>query len=437
MTAYSENIVACLDCDLLQRIPALSPGVTAKCQRCGHTIASSKPDSLNRTLALVLAAAIALIVANILPLMELSISERQISTTILGGAREMWFRGEPITAMLVAFCTVAAPAIYIGMMLTILLVARQTPVPWWAGTLLHWAEWHQTWAMVEVMMLGILVALIKIADLATVVPGIGMFAVGALVVLIAAITVIFDPHQVWQSIEWFNGETSPDLKVRQPVDSIHHTTKHECMLTGIKLGLVSCESCGLLSRPVDAGKPGLCPRCGRKLALRKHNAIQRTWALIIAALICYIPANLLPVMVSNTLVFSQDDTIMSGIVLLYKTGSWHLALIVLIASVVIPLAKIMTLAYLLVTIQRRSIKERQERLRLYRLIEFVGRWSMLDVFVVTFTVALIQIQPIMSVKPGAGVLFFAAVVVLTMIAVNNFDPRLIWDFQSEKGDPCD
>lgn len=438
MNAYSENIVACLDCDLLQRIPALSPGSTAKCRRCGHTIAFSRPDSLNRTLALVLAAAIALIVANTLPLMELSISGRQVSTTILGGAMEMWSRGEPLIAMLVAFCTVVAPAVYIGMMFTILLIARQTPIPWWAGTLLHWAEWHQAWAMVEVMMLGILVALIKIADLATVVPGIGMFAVGALVVLIAAITVMFDPHQVWQRIEWFNRTIPQDLKGRRPlVNSIHHATGHESMLTGLKLGLVSCESCGLLSRPADARKPGLCPRCGKRLALRKHHAIQRTWALIIAAMICYIPANLLPVMVSNTLVTSQDDTIMSGIVLLYKTGAWHLALIVLIASVVIPLAKIMTLAYLLITIQRCSIKERQERLRLYRLIVFVGRWSMLDVFVVTFSVALIQIQPLMSIKPGAGVLFFAAVVVLTMIAVENFDPRLIWDFQSEKGGSCD
>jgi paraquat-inducible protein A len=118
---------------------------------------------------------------------------------------------------------------------------------------------------------------------------------------------------------------------------------------------------------------------------------------------------------------------MSGVVLLYRTGSWHLALIVLIASVIIPVAKIFALAFLLVTVQRRSIKDQRERLRLYRLVEFVGRWSMLDVFVVTFTVALIQMQPLMSVKPGAGVLFFAAVVVLTMIAAGTFEPRLIWD----------
>jgi len=203
------------------------------------------------------------------------------------------------------------------------------------------------------------------------------------------------------------------------------------VLTGIRLGLVSCESCGLLSRPLRVAEPGHCPRCGEELELRRHNAIQRTWALIIAAFICYIPANVLPVMVSNTLVSTEDDTILSGVVLLYETGSWPLALIVLIASVMIPLAKLGALAYLLITVQRRSIEGQSDRIRLYRLVEFVGRWSMLDVFVIAFTVALIQLQPLMSVEPGYGVLFFAAVVVLTMIAAETFDPRSIWDSSNE------
>ena len=197
--------------------------------------------------------------------------------------------------------------------------------------------------------------------------------------------------------------------------------------TGIRLGLVSCETCGLLTRPANAREPGHCPRCGEELALRRHNAVQRTWALIIAAAVCYIPANLMPVMLTNTMTSVEEDTIISGAVLLYMTGSWHLALIVLIASVVIPLAKLAALAYLLIAVQHRMGGDRHGRSRLYRLLEFVGRWSMLDVFVITFTVALIQLEPLMSIKPGAGVLFFAAVVVLTMIAAETFDPRLIWD----------
>jgi len=197
--------------------------------------------------------------------------------------------------------------------------------------------------------------------------------------------------------------------------------------TAAQAGLLSCEACQLLSRPASATEPGFCPRCGEKLELRRHGSIQTTWALVIAAAICYIPANALPVLNTTTLGTSEGDTILGGVAFLYTSGSWPLALIVLVASVMIPLGKLITLVYLLITAQRGSVTSSHERTRLYRMVEFIGRWSMLDVFVDTFTVALVQLQPLMSVAPGAGVLFFAAVVVLTMLAAESFDPRLIWD----------
>jgi paraquat-inducible protein A len=198
-------------------------------------------------------------------------------------------------------------------------------------------------------------------------------------------------------------------------------------LTAVEAGLVSCETCALLSRPVEATEPGHCRRCGGKLAWRRPHSIQYTWALVVAAAICYIPANVLPVLNTTTLGSTDSDTILGGVALLYTTGSWPLALIVLIASVMVPLGKLIALSYLLISVQRGSIQSNRDRTRLYRLVEIIGRWSMLDVFVDTFTVALIQLQPLMSVEPGPGVLFFAAVVVLTMIAAESFDPRLIWD----------
>ncbi len=161
--------------------------------------------------------------------------------------------------------------------------------------------------------------------------------------------------------------------------------------------------------------------------MRKPNSIQRTWAFVIAAAICYIPANLLPVMTTITPFSKSSDTIMEGVVLLWSPSSWPLSVVVFIASIMIPLSKLIALSYLLVTVQRRSLKSSRERTRLYRVVEFVGRWSMLDVFVDTFVVALVQLQPLMVVEPGPGVVFFAAVVVLTMIAAETFDPRLIWD----------
>ena len=204
-------------------------------------------------------------------------------------------------------------------------------------------------------------------------------------------------------------------------------------LTGAQAGLVSCETCKLLSRPAHHDHPGHCPRCGGELELRRARSIQYTWALVIAAAICYIPANMLPVMVTTAFGATEPDTIMGGVVFLYTSGSWPLALIVLVASVMVPLGKLIALAYLLIAVQRGVPGGNRDRTRLYRMVEFIGRWSMLDVFVDTFTVALVQLQPLMSVAPGPGVFFFAAVVVLTMIAADSFDPRLIWDSATAGG----
>ena len=198
-------------------------------------------------------------------------------------------------------------------------------------------------------------------------------------------------------------------------------------ISAAQAGLVSCEACHLLSRPADPAEPGYCPRCGGELVWRRPHAIQYAWAFLIAAAVCYIPANLLPVLRTSTVTGTEPDTIMSGVVFLYTSGSWPLALVVLIASVMIPLGKLIALAYLLITVQRGSIRGNRDRSRLYRMVEIIGRWSMLDVFVDTFTVALVQLQPLMSVEPGPGVVFFMAVVILTVIAVQCFDPRLIWD----------
>ena len=198
-------------------------------------------------------------------------------------------------------------------------------------------------------------------------------------------------------------------------------------LTGARAGIFRCDACGLLSRPAGPEDPGNCPRCGEPIASRRRDPVQRTWALIVAASICYLPANLLPVMTTETLKAVVPNTIIGGVVHLYATGSWVLALIVLVASVMIPMGKLLALAYLLVTVQRRSHHNERERTRLYRMLKAIGRWSMLDVFVATFVVALVQLRPFMSVVPGSGLLFFTAVVILTIFAADSFDPRLIWD----------
>ena len=197
--------------------------------------------------------------------------------------------------------------------------------------------------------------------------------------------------------------------------------------TAMRLGLLRCEGCGLVSRPPAGEHDARCPRCDHALEFRKPESLQRTWACLIAAAICYIPANALPVLTTTTAAGATSDTILEGVVLLWSPTGWPLSLIVLIASILIPSGKIAALAYLLVTVQRGSITSNDERSRLFRMVQLIGRWSMVDVFVDTFTASLVQLQPLMSVQPAIGLVFFAAVVVLTMLAVESFDPRLIWD----------
>jgi paraquat-inducible protein A len=212
------EMVACRDCDLLQRIPPLATGAKACCARCGETLAVGRPDPVNRLLALTVAAAFTLIVANTMPLMGLSVVGREASTTIIGGALEMWLQGSEITAVIVAFCAVIAPAAHVGFLLVVLIAARRPPAPRWVGEMLRSAHFVEPWSMTEVMMLGILVALVKIAELATVLPGIGMFAAGAFVFLMAAIVVSYEPHEIWSRVTWADGTVPRDSSSPPPVE---------------------------------------------------------------------------------------------------------------------------------------------------------------------------------------------------------------------------
>jgi len=198
-------------------------------------------------------------------------------------------------------------------------------------------------------------------------------------------------------------------------------------VTAASLGLLACHACGLLSRPAPGSHDADCPRCGAHLHFRKPDSIARTWALLITAIILYIPANLLPMMRTSSLFGSQSDTIMSGVVYFWTSGSWYLALIIFFASIMVPLLKMIALVLLLVTAQLHSRWQQEQRACLYRLVEFVGRWSMLDIYVVAVVVALVQLQGLATIQPGPGAAAFGAVVVLTMFAAMAFDPRLIWD----------
>jgi paraquat-inducible protein A len=197
----------------------------------------------------------------------------------------------------------------------------------------------------------------------------------------------------------------------------------------IQQGLTSCHGCQLLVRaPATHGRGrAQCPRCGSVLHLRKPNSIARTWALVIAAIIFYVPANLLPLIKVTTLGNVATDTIMSGVIYFIQSGEWPIALVIFTASIFVPVLKLIVLIYLLLSVQLGSQWRPRDRTRLYRITEAIGRWSMVDVYVVTLMVALVHMGSLASIEAGPGALYFAAVVVITMFAAMSFDPRLIWD----------
>ena len=198
--------------------------------------------------------------------------------------------------------------------------------------------------------------------------------------------------------------------------------------TARSLGLARCHDCSLL---VDARQP-VCPRCGARLHLRKPDSLGRTTALVLAALVLYLPANLLPITVTTAIGTRQADTILSGVIYFMQTGSWEIASVIFIASVFVPFAKLIILVLLLVSVRFRWRWRPRDRTVLYRLTELVGRWSMVDIYVVTILVALVRLGAVATIEAGPAAVYFAAVVVLTMFAAESFDPRLIWDALEEE-----
>ena len=203
--------------------------------------------------------------------------------------------------------------------------------------------------------------------------------------------------------------------------------------TASNLGLAECRRCGLLARLPRVSAPRAhCPRCGTILRARTPHSVARTWALIIAAFILYIPANTFPILTTTQLGQSESNTILGGVFYFIDTGDLLLAIVIFTASIVVPLTKLFVLCYLLITVQRRSRWRPRDRTRLFRMVELIGPWSMLDVFVVALMVALVQAGALANIDAEPAALFFALVVMITMFAAMTFDSRLIWDAAEPK-----
>ncbi len=402
--------ISCSDCDQIHIKSPIPEGSQIKCTRCGATLYRNPADSLNRTLALALTGLILFFFSNLYPFLALTIQGQEQQTVLLTGIIELYNQGLGWLAVLVFLTIILLPLMELIGLIYLLIPLRMNIIPPQLPVVIRMIHRIHHWSMVDVFMLGILVSMVKLASMAEVFFGLSFYSYMALIFVLSATIRSFSQEAFWRAVDQITDSDS----YSQPVSN---------------KAPVSCHCCGLLCVPPEKGNSErtVCPRCHARLHYRLPNSINRTWAFVITAFILYIPANIFPISKITSLAGVKTDTIVSSVIYFFRTGMIPIGLVILIASILVPLLKLVTLTSLLLSIQLGTTYHPKKRMTLYRLIEAMGRWSMVDVYVVTILIALVKSGNIATIEAGPGIVFFASVVVISMIAVISFDPRLIWD----------
>ena len=385
----------------------LSPparGQKAECLRCGKVLASSARGRIGAPLALASAALLLLVPATVTPLMLVSSYGADREGSLPGSATALWRDGFASLGLLVALGSIVLPFVFLGLLIWVLgnlhLGGRAS-----VGPAFRWTKHLRPWVMTEVYLVGCFVSYSRIKAVATVTVEVGGWSLlaGALMLMLALTQL--DERTVWEMLQ----PQSRDRAAAKPGGS----------------GTLGCIICDYIVSAQAAGQQ--CPRCAARLHRRKPASIRRTVALVLAGYLLYIPANTLPVLTTVQFGREEHNTILSGVRELIRNDLWPLAIIVFTASIVLPLVKLLGLTWMLVATRVRSRQMLVERTRLYRTIDTVGRWSNIDIFSVSVLVAILQFGTLTAVRAGEGLVAFAAVVILTMIASTVFDSRLMWD----------
>jgi paraquat-inducible protein A len=415
-TLTAPRLYECPDCGQMQVLPAMPPGARAICLRCDAVLRHTRRDPLTLPLALNISALVLFCLGATLTMMSVSTAGQQRVADLVSGPVELEHYGLWEISVVVLVTTVAAPLARVLCMLFVLIGLHLKRPPAELRTIFAWVEHLRPWSMVEIYLLGLFVAYVRLSGMSTVDLGPAIYALGALMVIMVLADYTLDEQAVWEAME------PPNRRRHRGLDSSQVTPVHPA--PHVHRWRIGCDTCGLVSRSV----PGMrCSRCGFRLHVRKPGSIERTWAFAIAATVLYIPANIYPVLTVVRLGAGQPSTILGGVRELLELGMWPLAALVFFASVAVPVLKLIGLSVLLISTHCGSNWALHDRTVLYRIVEAIGRWSMIDIFMESILVALVQFGQLASVYPGPGAIAFAAVVILTMLAARSFDPRLMWD----------
>jgi paraquat-inducible protein A len=400
----------CQDCGLFQNMPPLKPGESACCGRCGATLRRGRKDSLNRALACGLGALLLFLVALQLPFMDVRAVGQTYQANLFTGPSMLDQRGMWEISLVVLVTLVLMPGVQLLLLLTVLLGLRSKHPPRLLPRLFGYVERIRPWSMIEVFLLGAFVAYTRLQAIADVQVGPALLALAGVMLCLVGADVALDHEAVWDALE-----ARGLLNMRAPPETDR---------------VIGCDCCRLVLH-APSGWP--CPRCGRKLRQRKRQSVIRSWALLSAATALYVPANIYPIITVIRFGRGEPSTIWQGVVELVDDQMLPLALLVFLASLTVPLLKLVGMTGMLLMTSHGSAGWLLPRCRLFRLIDAVGRWSMIDVFMLTVLVALVHMGFVATVLPGPGAVAFAFVVVLTMLAAAAFDPRLMWDAAAAAG----
>ncbi len=419
-------MIACEECGLVVNIPDLDQGDKATCPRCRYTLIKAVSLPFQRPTAYGIACLLMLALSLSFPFLSFSVNGMEHQITLLNATETLQYFGNSALAILLMITVLVFPAVYIMLVLYLFYHAHRVKN---VGHIVHTRAWItllcriiftiQPWLMVDVFLIGVLVSLVKISALAHIGLGNSFWAFCIYSVLVVKCVSLVDKTWLWD--QFFS---------MKPIDGVRAGDTH------VDHNHVGCHVCNQLN-PLPTSHKAQCLRCDSQLhAFNANHSLQYSWAYLLASIVLYIPANLYPMMYTVSLGKTEGSTILGGVVLLWKMGSWPIAIVIFIASIFIPIAKMFTLAWLYFCAGKHADDSSHiaiKRLKLYRLTEFIGRWSMVDIFVVAILVALVQLQNMMAISPGPAALCFATVVIFTMLSAMSFDPRIFW---TPKNKPC-
>ncbi len=372
-------------------------------------------------MALASAALMLLVAAMVWPLMTVSSLGAQRESWLLTCVTELWGQGFTSLAAVVGAFSVTLPCVYM-VMLTGGLMALKLGLTAPLGRLFRWVHYLRPWMMIEVFLVGGFVAYSRIKVVSTVEIGIGGWCLlGASLLFLLALTQL-DERTVWEALP-----LREVLPASMRASGVHASDVPEvdAPVASASAGQIACTVCDLIVPWTEEGRQ--CPRCAATLYVRKPDAIRRTTALVITGFLLYVPANVIPVLTTVNLGRADENTILSGVLELVHNDLWPLAIIVFCASIVLPLLKLFGLSWMLLAIRLRSRRLLVLRTKFFRMIDLVGRWSNIDVFAVSVLIAALRFGALTEVHAGTGLVAFAAVVIITMVATSSFDTRLMWD----------